>query len=133
MEEPCSREARLQQWVIVNGKKIDALSFEKAIEQSEARLQQQGYPASMARQQAIETAWGQEKDRIVMSSEFDKLGMRIEKKEVGDILYGPNAPQDLKQQFTDPQTGVYNAQLAKQQIDQMMKSKQTPPEQKEQF
>ncbi len=118
---------------VINGKKIDALSFEKTIEQSEARLQQQGYPASMARQQAIETAWGQEKDRIVMSSEFDKLGMRIAKKEVGDILYGANAPQDLKQQFTDPQTGFYNAQLAKQQIDQMMKSKQTPPQQKEQF
>jgi len=118
---------------VVNGTKIDALSFEKSIEQSEARLQQQGYPASMARQQAIDMAWGQEKDRIVMSSEFDKLGMQIEKKEVGDILYGPNAPQDLKQQFTDPQTGVYNAQLAKQQIDQMMKSKQTPPQQKEQF
>ncbi|HEY6506333.1 MAG TPA: SurA N-terminal domain-containing protein, partial [Chitinophagaceae bacterium] len=118
---------------VINGKKIDALSFEKTIEQSEARLQQQGYPASMARQQAIETAWGQEKDRIVMSSEFDKLGMRMAKKEVGDILYGANAPQDLKQQFTDPQTGVYNALLAKQQIDQMMKSKQTPPQQKEQF
>ncbi len=118
---------------VVNGKKIDALSFEKSIEQSEARLQQQGYPASMARQQAIDMAWGQEKDRIVMSSEFDKLGMQIGKKEVGDVLYGPNAPQDLKQQFTDPKTGVYNAQMAKQQIDQMMKSKQTPPQQKEQF
>ena len=118
---------------VINGKKIDALSFERTIEQSEARLQQQGYPASMARQQAIDMAWGQEKDRIIMSSEFEKLGMLIAKKETGDILYGPNAPQDLKQQFTDPQTGFYNAQLAKQQIDQMMKSKQTPPQQKEQF
>jgi len=118
---------------VINGKKIDALSFEKSIEQSEARLQQQGYPASMARQQAINSAWEQEKDRIIMSSEFDKLGMRIGKKETGDILYGPNAPQDLKQQFTDPQTGVYNAQLAKQQIDQMMKNKQTPAAQKENF
>ncbi len=118
---------------IINGKKIDALSFEKSIEQSEARLQQQGYPASMARQQAINSAWEQEKDRIIMSSEFDKLGMQIGKKETGDILYGPNAPQDLKQQFTDPQTGAYNAQLAKQQIDQMMKSKSTPEAQKENF
>jgi peptidyl-prolyl cis-trans isomerase D len=118
---------------VINGKKIDALSFEKSIEQSEARLQQQGYPASMARQQAINSAWEQEKDRIIMSSEFDKLGMQIGKKETGDILYGPNAPQDLKQQFTDPQTGVYNAQLAKQQIDQMMKNKQTPAAQKENF
>ena len=118
---------------VVNGKKVDALSFEKSIEQEEARLQQQGYPASLARQQAINSAWDREKDRIIMSSEFDKLGMQIGKKETGDILYGPNAPQDLRQQFTDPQTGVYNPQLAKQQIDQMMKNKQTPPAQKEQF
>ena len=61
----------------------------------------------MARQQAIDMAWGQEKDRIVMSSEFDKLGMQIGKKESAYVLYGPNAPQDLKQQFTDPKTGVY--------------------------
>ena len=84
-------------------------------------------PGAASRQQAIETAWNQELARIVMASELDKLGMQIGKKEVGDILYGANPPQDLKQQFTDPQTGAYNPQLAKQQIDQMMKSKQTPP------
>ena len=118
----------------INGTKIDAIAFNKKIEQQEAMMQQQGYPSGAAtRQQAIEGAWSQELGRIVMTSELDKLGMQIGKKEMGDILYGENAPQDLKQQFTDPQTGVYNAQLAKQQIDQMLKSKQTPPEQKEQF
>ena len=59
--------------------------------------------------------------------------MQIGKKEIGDILYGANPPQDLKQQFTDEKTGAYNALMAKQQIDQMMKSKQTPAQQKEQF
>ncbi|MGZ5219239.1 MAG: SurA N-terminal domain-containing protein, partial [Chitinophagaceae bacterium] len=118
----------------INGKKIDAIAFSKRIDQQEASMQQQGYPSGAAtRQQAIENAWKQELSSIVMSSELDELGMRIGKKEMGDILYGENAPQDLKQQFTDPQTGVYNAQLAKQQIDQMLKSKQTPAEQKEQF
>lgn len=118
----------------INGKKISAIAFSKAIDQQEANMQQQGYPSGAAtRQQAIENAWNQELGRIVMTSELDELGMQIGKKEMGDILYGENAPQDLKQQFTDPQTGVYNAQLAKQQIDQMLKSKQTPPEQKEQF
>ncbi len=118
----------------INGKKIDAIAFSKRIDQQEASMQQQGYPSGAAtRQQAIENAWRQELSSIVMSSELDELGMRIGKKEMGDILYGENAPQDLKQQFTDPQTGVYNAQLAKQQIDQMLKSKQTPAEQKEQF
>lgn len=118
----------------INGKKIDAIAFSKKIDQQEAMMQQQGYPSGAAtRQQAIEGAWSQELGRIVMTSELGKLGIQIGKKEMGDILYGENAPQDLKQQFTDPQTGVYNAQLAKQQIDQMLKSKQTPPEQKEQF
>ncbi len=119
---------------VVNGNKIDALSFEKTITQAEAMMERQGYPAgAMLRQQAIETAWNQELSRMVMKAEFDKLGMEIGKKEVGDILYGANPPQDLKQQFTDEKTGVYNAQLAKQQIDQMLKSKTTTPEQKEQF
>ena len=97
-------------------------------------MERQGYPPGAAlRQQAIETAWNQELNRVVMTSELGKLGMQISKKEVGDILYGANPPQDLKQQFTDEKTGAYNALMAKQQIDQMMKSKQTPPQQKEQF
>ena len=118
----------------INGEKIDAIAFSKTIDQQEASMQAQGYPSGGAtRQQAIDGAWNQELGRIVMASELEKLGMQIGKKEMGDILYGENAPQDLKQQFTDPQTGVYNAQMAKQQIDQMLKSKQTPAAQKEQF
>ncbi len=118
----------------INGKKISAIEFSKLIDQQEAGMEKQGYPPGAAlRQQAIETAWNQEIGRIVITSELDKLGMQIGKKEIGDILYGANPPQDLKQQFTDEKTGAYNALLAKQQIDQMMKSKQTPPQQKEQF
>ena len=118
----------------INGKKIDAVAFSKMIDQTEAGMEKQGYPPGAAlRQQAIETAWNQELARVVMTSELNKLGLQIGKKEIGDILYGANPPQDLKQQFTDEKTGAYNALMAKQQIDQMMKSKQTPPQQKEQF
>ena len=118
----------------IDGKKVRGIEFSKIIDQQEAAMERQGYPPGAAlRQQAIETAWNQELNRVVMTSELDKLGMQISKKEVGDILYGANPPQDLKQQFTDEKTGAYNALMAKQQIDQMMKSKQTPPQQKEQF
>lgn len=118
----------------INGEKISALEFNKSIDRQEAVMQQQGYPSGAAtRQMAIDNAWRQELGRIVLISEIDKLGMRLGKKEMGDVLYGENAPEDLKQQFTDPQTGIFNAQQAKQQIDQMLKSKQVPEEQKEQF
>ncbi|WP_276505005.1 peptidylprolyl isomerase [Terrimonas pollutisoli] len=118
----------------INGEKIDEIAFSKKIDQQEASMEQQGYPSGAAtRQMAIDNAWNQELARIVMQSELDKLGMQIGKKELGDVLYGENAPQDLKQQFTDPKTGVYNPQLAKQQIDQMLKSKQVSAEQKAGF
>lgn len=118
----------------INGEKIDAIAFSKKIDQQEASMEQQGYPSGAStRQMAIDNAWNQELGRVVMTSELDKLGMQIGKKELGDVLYGENAPQDLKQQFTDPKTGVYNPQLAKQQIDQMLKSKQVSAEQKAAF
>lgn len=118
----------------INGEKISAVEFTKAIDRTEAMMERQGYPTGPSlRQMAIDQAWQQELTRIALQSELKKLGMQIGKREMGDILYGENAPQDLKQQFTDPETGIFNAQQAKQQIDQMLKSKQVPEEQKQQF
>ncbi|MCH5690507.1 hypothetical protein LWM68_43520 [Niabella sp. W65] len=34
-------------------------------------------------------------------------------------MFGSNPPQELKQAFTDPQTGVYNPSVAQQQINQI--------------
>lgn len=116
----------------VNGKTIDFESFEKKKEQTKAYLEQQGYGAGGGiDQQAVEQTWNQEVNRLLLDAEISKLGIQIGKNELGDILYGPNPPQDLKQQFTDPATGQYNAIQAKQQIDQMLKS--ATPEQKNQF
>lgn len=106
----------------INGKNIDATEFNRLVDQTEANMRAQGYPASMnLTQQAREQAWNVEVNRLILSSEFDKLGIDVGKKELGDILYGPNAPQDLKSQFTDQQTGQFNAQQAKQSIDQLLK------------
>ena len=42
----------------INGKKINAIAFNKTIDQQEASMQQQGYPSGAAtRQMAIENAW----------------------------------------------------------------------------
>lgn len=115
----------------VNGTKISFASFNNTLTAEEKRLTDQGYPSDQATQQALNTAWDQEVSRVIMEEEFDKLGVEVSKKELGDILYGPNAPQDLKSQFTDPNTGIYNAAQAKQQIDQILKK--GSPEQKASF
>ena len=118
----------------VNGTKIETEQFQKDVDGTEEMMKQQGYPqGASTTQQAVEQAWNQAVNRILLTDEFDKLGMQISKKELGDILYGPNAPQDLKKQFTDEATGQYNPIKAKQAIDQMLKDKKTPAAQKEQF
>lgn len=107
----------------VNGKSIGFEEFNKRVEQLEANMKQQygaNIDQAILNSQAIEETWNQEINRVLLSGEIDKLGFRIGKKELGDILYGPNAPADLKRQFSD-EAGNYNAVLAKQNIDQLLK------------
>lgn len=118
----------------VNGKKIDQTTFQKDVDATEEMMKQQGYPqGANTTQQAVEQAWNQNVNRLLLNDEFDKLGIKVTAKELGDILYGPNAPDDLKKQFADEVTGQYNPQKAKQAIDQMLKDKNTPAAQKDQF
>jgi peptidyl-prolyl cis-trans isomerase D len=117
----------------VNGKKIDAETFTKKVTQQEDAYKQQGYPANAAMtQNVVEQVWNQEISRILFQNEFSKLEMQISKKERGDILYGPNAPEVIKNAGKDD-NGNFDPVRAKQQVDQMMKSNQVPKQQKEDF
>ncbi len=116
----------------VNGKNLGFEDFNRKVDLAQETMRQQGYPATPATtQMAIDNTWEQEVGRILMEEEFARLGIDVSKKELGDILYGANAPTDLKSQFTDPKTGQYNPVQAKQQIDQIMKK--GTPEQKASF
>lgn len=106
----------------VNGKNIVFEEFNRKVDAQAENMKRQGYPSTQATtQMAIDNVWDQEVNRILTEAEFERLGIRISNKELGDILYGPNAPEDLKSQFTDPKTGQYNAVQAKQQVDQILK------------
>ena len=114
---------------MVNGQKINFDEFNPKVTQMEENMKAQGYPQNASlTQQAMEQAWAQEINRLLLTDEFKNLGIEVGKKELGDILYGANAPQDIKQQFTDEKTGQFNAVLAKQNIDQVLKK--GTPEQK---
>ncbi len=115
----------------VNGTTINADDFAKKVVQQEGNMRQQGYPAAMINNQAVEQVWNQEINRILLMDEVKKLGMKIGSKEKGDILFGPNMPSDLKQQLSDE--NGYDPIRAKQKIDQMFKDKKTTQDQKDNF
>ena len=109
----------------INGEDVDIQKFSKLVEQQIQMMNSQGMGGGeMAAQQANEQAWNQEIAKVLISQEADKLGITVGKKEFNDMLFGANPPQELRQAFTDPQTGQYNASVANQQINQI-KSKGT--------
>jgi peptidyl-prolyl cis-trans isomerase D len=102
----------------VDGDKIDRVDFEQKIAM---------YGRGQQREQLIGQLWEQEVNSILMQHEFDKLGLVVSDKELNDILYGENSP--LKREFTDPQTGVFDVEKAKQAFAQIKKSKNTEQQQ----
>ena len=114
----------------VNGESIDYNSFRLMVDQQTQMMEQQqmGATGEVLAQQANESAWNTEVARILLSQEAQKLGVEIGKKELNDLLFGTNPPQEMKQAFTDPQTGVYDPAVAQQQINAIRSS--GSPEQK---
>ncbi|MEI8073285.1 MAG: peptidylprolyl isomerase [Bacteroidota bacterium] len=101
----------------VNGEKIERLAFEEKLTLQERMYGSQG----AQREQLIGSLWNQEVERIVMQQEFDKLGLQVTSNELSEILFGENSP--LRQEFTDPKTGVFRVNDAKQAFAQIKKSK----------
>jgi peptidyl-prolyl cis-trans isomerase D len=103
----------------INGVSIDRTDFESKISFYE---QANNAP----RDQLIGSVWEYIVQQTVMQQEYNKLGLQVTSKELSDILFGTNPPSWLQQAFTDPSTGVYNADAARQQFSQMKKNSSDP-------
>ena len=111
----------------INGKKVDARTFEERFKQIEDQYQSQGYPMNEGMRENIrEQLWNEYVDDAILSEKYEDLGISVSDKELSDILYGANPPQELRQQFTDQETGQYNPTAAYQQIQALRKQKTSP-------
>ncbi len=106
----------------VNGQRIDIDDFRNSVTEQEQMLESQRYPAGAARtQQAIDRAWNQQVTKALLTAETDKLGLTVTKKELDNMLF-VNPPENVKQLFTNPETGAFDAQALSQRIRQVRKS-----------
>ena len=104
----------------VNGKDIDYTDFQRQVTDQEDQAKQRGYPMNDAIQQNIkESVWRQVIEDAILADDYGALGLDVSDKEVNDMLVGANAIPDVKQAFTDPKTGVFDAQAAAAQINQL--------------
>ena len=106
----------------VDGEKIEYAAYEQQINALEKQYKQQGYPMNDAMQENVrENVWHQMVEDAILNENYEALGLQVSDKELNDMLVGNNAIQDIKRNFTDPKTGIFDAQAAAAQLNQIRK------------
>jgi peptidyl-prolyl cis-trans isomerase D len=106
----------------VNGTRINVDDFRIKVKEQEDYEQQN--PNQFGKRdfgQIVDAVWNQEVSQLLLNGVADKLGMQIGAKELNDIMFGANPPEDIKRLGTDQQTGIYNSAQAVQQINAIKK------------
>lgn len=113
----------------VNGEKIDYTQYDAAVQEREAEMKRQNQNGTIdenTQAQLRDQVWTQLVNDGLMTEANEKLGITVTKGELNDMLTGANPDPVVKQQFTNPQTGVFNPQEVAATIAQIKKN----PEQK---
>ncbi len=95
----------------VNGHSIEHEELEHKI-----NFYDQANNGQIQRSQLIPSVWEYMVNQLVVQQEADKLGLAVTGNETTDILFGANPPQFMQQYFTDPKTGRFDVNTAKQQF-----------------
>ncbi len=108
----------------INGVSIEREEYDNRVRNREAQYQAAGYTLDGAtRQQVYEEIWNALVGKELVESEAEKLGLAFTSKEFSDLLFSENAPPEFKQQFTDPSTGIYNIEAARNAFRTIQRSK----------
>ena len=105
----------------INGVAIDSKEYSEKVKLIEDQYggRVSGAQTNMIRQ----NAWDQLVAEKVLMAEFEKLGLSFSPKELSTIMFSEDAPQSLKQAFTDKTTGQYDISKVQQWWQTAKKSK----------
>ena len=104
----------------VNGDKIELEDFNSKVKEIE---QQNPNNNAGQTEQIRQSTWDQMVAEKIVTEQFDNLGIAFTPKEMSSIMFSEDAPQQLKQAFTNKETGQYDIEQAKQWWAQTKKSK----------
>ena len=105
----------------INGVAINTKEYSEKVKLIEDQYggRVSGAQTNMIRQ----NAWDQLVAEKVLMAEFEKLGLSFSPKELSTIMFSEDAPQSLKQAFTDKTTGQYDISKVQQWWQTAKKSK----------
>jgi peptidyl-prolyl cis-trans isomerase D len=92
----------------VDGNEISIDDFQPKVDQSLNQFKQQ-YGGSLNPQMtamAVDQAWNAELGKVLLTKEYERLGLTVSEDELLDLLQGQNPSPLIKQYFANPQTGA---------------------------
>ena len=105
---------------VVNGDEIAVEDFNEQVKNME---QQYGNSAASQSDQIRKSVWDQMVAQKIITQQFNDLGLAFTPREMSSIMFSDNAPQVLKQAFTNKQTGQYDIAQVQSWWQQMKTSR----------
>ncbi|TCD11484.1 peptidylprolyl isomerase [Pedobacter frigidisoli] len=91
----------------IDGNDINIDEFGPKVEQGVNQMKQQygGSANAQMTAMAVDQAWNAELGKVLLTKEYDRLGLTVSEDELLDLLQGQNPSPLIKQYFSNPQTG----------------------------
>ena len=105
---------------VVNGDDIAISDFNEQVKNMEQRYGSAGASQS---DEIRKSVWDQMVAQKIISQQFSDLGLAFTPREMSSVMFSDNAPQVLKQAFTNKQTGQYDIAQAQQWWQQLKTSR----------
>lgn len=112
---------------VIDGHKVKINDFQQKIEQAETIFKIENNAASIPEQRQNdirEGVWQQEIAEITFGKLFDNAGIDVTDDEILDMATGEHIAAPCRQIFTNPQTGVYDRDLA---LNYLTRGRQSDP------
>lgn len=106
----------------IDGESIGIKQFDDKLQANLANFQkrtQQDNIDEATRSQVRDQTWNEMLNTFMMMKEYEQLGLQVSEEELADMIYGTNIHAQIKQSFTDPNTGMFDVNNVKRYLKQM--------------
>jgi peptidyl-prolyl cis-trans isomerase D len=109
----------------IAGQEISGVEFENRVNEAlrEYEINNQTTASSVVKEQIREQVWNELITELILDKELEKLGVTVSPDELFDMVQGPDPHPQVKQAFSNPQTGEFNPA----QVINFLKQKDNDP------
>ena len=107
----------------IAGEAISIQDYQQKVAENEETIKSMSnLPSLNEEQQRMirENTWNQIVSENIMQKEYESLGLGVSGDELFDFTLGENMHPSIKQLFTDPQTGAFDKNLARERIQMIL-------------